>query len=55
MAYYCPILKTIIEDSTCFDISMVAEGIAPLRTAPESAISVDDFREICLKCKEHKE
>lgn len=56
MEYYeCPILKKKIEDSICFDISMVAEGIAPPRTAPTAAISVENFKEICLNCKNHKE
>ncbi len=56
MVYYeCPILKKKIEDSVCFDISMVAEGIAPQRTAPSEAISVEGFQKICLNCKNHKD
>lgn len=31
----CPLMKEIIEDGVCFDISMVAEGLAPEYTAPK--------------------
>ena len=56
MVYYdCPILKKKIEDSICFDISMVAEGIAPRWTAPDDAVIVDEFERICLNCKNHKD
>lgn len=54
MVYYYPILKRIMEDSICFDITMVAEGIALIRTASEKAISVNDFQKICFECKDTK-
>lgn len=49
----CPLLGREIEDGICFDISMVAEGMAPERTAPKEA-RVPGFKEICLNCKEHR-
>ncbi|WP_317856292.1 hypothetical protein [Chakrabartyella piscis] len=48
-------LKKIVEDIICFDIQMVAERIAPERTAPKEAILVENFREICLECPNHDE
>ena len=34
----CPLMKEKIDDGICFDISMVAEQMAPERTAPEKVI-----------------
>ncbi len=50
----CPLMG-VIEDSICFDISMVAEGLAPLRTAPNQATEITDFKKICLNCKNHRD
>ena len=49
----CPLLGREIEDGICFDISMVAEGMAPERTAPKEA-RIPGFKEICLNCREHR-
>lgn len=51
----CPLMDEKIKDAVCFDISMVAEGMAPLRTAPEKAVNAPDFKRICLECPKHKD
>lgn len=51
----CPLMEKEIEDGICFDISMVAENMAPERTAPEEARNKEGYRDICLKCKNHKD
>lgn len=51
---FCPILKKEIDgDGECFDIAMVAEGLAPKSTAPKEAVEMEGFEEICLNCKNH--
>ena len=50
----CPILnKEIDGDIECFDIAMVAEGNSPERFAPKEALEVENYKEICLDCKNH--
>ena len=49
----CPILQKEISDSECFDISMVAEGMAPEDTVSKEVRNVENYKEICLKCKDH--
>lgn len=51
----CPLMREIIEEGVCFDISMVAEGMAPTRTAPEKAVNTADFKRICLECPKHRD
>lgn len=51
----CPVLESMIDDGLCFDICMVAEGMAPERTVPCEAIIKPNMNEICLKCKYHKD
>lgn len=51
----CPLLNKEIKDIICFDICMVAEGMAPLSTAPDEVTNVRDFRKKCLNCEYHKE
>lgn len=51
----CPLMNKEIENERCFDICMVAEGLAPERTAPEEAVKMPDFKNICLECEMHKE
>ena len=51
----CPLMNKEIEKEICFDICMVAEGLAPARTAPEAAIKMPEFDKICLECEMHKE
>lgn len=50
----CPLMKEKIDDGICFDISMVAEQMAPERTAPKKAIKTEGFRQICLDCPNHR-
>ena len=51
----CPLMDSEIEDVVCFDISMVAEGMAPEYTAPREATRNSDYKSICLKCPNHRE
>ena len=49
----CPILECSIDEGLCFDICMVAEGVAPERTVQREA-NKPNMNEICLECKYHK-
>ena len=51
--FYCPILQREISDLECFDISMVAERMAPEDTVSKEVRIVENYKEICLRCKEH--
>lgn len=50
----CPLHGKKIETSSCFDISMVAEEMAPERTIPLDIREIEHFKEICLTCKNHR-
>lgn len=50
----CPLLDEEIEDTVCFDIHMVVEGLAPEYTAPDKATQTPGYKEICLKCTNHR-
>lgn len=50
----CPLINEKIDEGYCFDTSMVAEGLAPKTTAPENMVNLENFKEICLKCKNHR-
>lgn len=51
----CPLMGEAIDDVICFDIHMVVEGGAPESTAPKKAIQTSGYKEICLKCLNHRE
>lgn len=51
----CPLIGRDIEDTVCFDIHMVVEGMAPQRTAPKEVVQNPDFKKICLGCSNHRE
>lgn len=51
----CPLLEADIDDVICFDIHMVVEGGAPEYTAPKKAVQVPGYRDICLKCPNHRD
>lgn len=51
----CPLLGAEIEDEICFDIHMNVEGLAPDWTIPEAVRKVTGYKEICLKCPNHRE
>lgn len=51
----CPLMGDKIDDGICFDIHMVVEGIAPESTAPEKVVRVPGYKDICLKCPNHRE
>ena len=51
----CPLLGAEIEDGICFDIHMNVEGLAPDWTIPEAVRKVTGYKEICLKCPNHRE
>lgn len=49
----CPLMGRKISKETCYDIHMVAEGMAPERSAPKEAAENPDYKKICLNCKYH--
>jgi len=51
----CPILKKKIEEDVCFEVSMISEEMCPTHFAPDEILKVEDFKHICLKCKNHRE
>ena len=51
----CPIMEMEIDDGICFDIHMKVEGLAPDWTIPEAVRKVTGYKEICLKCPNHRE
>jgi len=51
----CPILKKKIEEDVCFEVSMISEEMCPTHFAPDEILKVQDFKHICLKCKNHRE
>lgn len=51
----CPLMKGEIKDVVCFDISMVAEGMAPEHTAPEEVTKQMNYKKFCLNCPNHRE
>ena len=51
----CPLLEKKIEEAVCFDIHMNVEGLAPDWTIPEAVRKVTGYKEICLKCPNHRE
>lgn len=50
----CPIINKKIEYMICFDISMVAEDSSPERFAPKEVRCVEDYKNICLNCPNHR-
>lgn len=51
----CPLMEDAIDDVICFDIHMVVDGGAPEYTAPKKAVQTPGFRDICLKCPNHRD
>lgn len=49
----CPIINNEIDEVECFDVKMVAEGIAPEDSAPAEIKCVEVFKEKCNNCKNH--
>lgn len=49
----CPILRREIEYGYCFEISMVSEGLIKVQVLPQEVQDVLNFKEICLKCRNH--
>lgn len=50
----CPLMDEYIDDGVCFDIHMVVEGLAPLRTVPKGVQENEKRREICINCPHHR-
>ena len=51
----CPLLKKEIDDAVCYDIHMNVEGLAPNWTIPKEVLDTADYKDICMRCKNHKE
>lgn len=50
----CPLMEEMIDNGTCFDISMVAEDMAPKWSIPEKAAANPKLISICMTCENHK-
>lgn len=55
MKIKCPLLGREIEEEICFDITMVAERMAPEYTAPMEATIIENYRNKCLECENHRD
>jgi len=53
--WYCPLMKSDIENGICFDIQMVVQDGAPIWTAPEKAVAIENFKAICKACERYRE
>ena len=51
----CPLMDGEIDEGICFDIHMVVEEMAPEWTAPEKAVRTPGYKDICLKCPNHRD
>ena len=51
----CPLMESEIDDGICFDIHMNVEGLAPDWTIPDEVLKIADYKQICLKCPNHRE
>ena len=51
----CPLMGEKIDGRICFDIHMVVEGAAPEWTAPERAIHVKGYKNLCRQCPNHRD
>lgn len=51
----CPLMETEIDEGTCFDIHMNVEGLAPDWTIPDKVLKKSDYKQVCLKCPNHRE
>lgn len=51
----CPLYQHNIDDEVCFDICMVAEEMSPARFVDNKIRKIENYKEICLTCKNHKE
>lgn len=51
----CPIMEMEIDDGICFDIHMKVEGLAPDWTVPGKVLENPDYKQICLKCPNHRD
>lgn len=51
----CPLMETEIDDGICFDIHMNVEGLAPDWTIPDEVLKTTDYKQICLKCPNHRD
>lgn len=50
----CILLEKEIDEGTCFDISMVAEHLAPKSTMPQEVLLINNYEGICLNCPHHR-
>lgn len=50
----CQLLKKEIDDGTCFDVQMCAEGLWAKDDNPHGVRDIADFEQICLSCENHE-
>ena len=51
---YCPLVKRMIDEVLCDEVSYVAEGQHPKRFLPEE-FKIADYEAICYNCENHPE
>lgn len=52
---WCPLTNGEVPRIVCLDIHMVVDGISPLDEAPPQVLKIENFREICLACPQHRD
>lgn len=50
----CPLKKMKIKDYECYEISMAAEGLAPIVYLSQNKDDIENLRKECLNCLNHK-
>lgn len=51
----CPLMGKEIDDGICYDIHMNVEGLAPDWTIPDEVLKISNYKEICLRCANHRD
>ena len=52
---HCPLVGKEIIRLICEDVSLAAEGMQPVRFAPEEFRDTSDWKNTCMKCSKHPE
>ena len=51
----CPLMGELIDTGICFDIHMFLEDAAPEWTVPKKILTVPEYKEICIRCPNHRD
>lgn len=52
--YFCPLINRNIDEYECFEVHCVVNHEVKPVIGPVDAYKKADFREICLKCPNHR-